>query len=1142
MSRVSAGLADLFGRYMFPRLAIFWKMMLIHVIVGSIVFAVIFWQQTLFLEEYFVKHQTKTLEEEAKTHRQQFDFRVQALVNATEVYAAHMNLIGYLAEQEFSVDAKSELVHRRMPTWMPPASLVRAMAQPSFVLLVDAENTIKERFNYSDTFQDFSGFSSWLTSEQVERFVGGRRTMLGEYALLVVAKEIRDASDQLKATLVTVTLLDDFFLRTALAGSDDDFVAVMWNNATRKVLASSDPEHIVRGMDIEEIQNQFHLVQKHFFDDGTSELLVTLATGVAKDAQDKIIDSLVWSFSHYSVILVTAFMGVSLLVTLSISGGIRRLTRHVIRFAHISLDFAQEYRMDAFKVHGWKELTELANSFNFMADGLCEKQAIQEGLMKELRHAKLNADLANQSKSEFLANMSHEIRTPMNAIMGLGHLLSKTNLTSKQLDYLTKMNASAHGLLGIINDILDFSKIEAGKLTLEAVAFELDDVLKQLANIITVRTEEKELELLFDVPGDLPGRLIGDPLRLGQVLLNLATNAVKFTSHGEIVVSVEMKEQREEGIILLFQVRDTGIGLTLEQQQKLFRPFQQADSSTSRQYGGTGLGLAICRYLVEQMGGSIWVESQPEQGSVFGFTACFQQAEPVESPVVPLLEWQGKRVLVVDDNAMALTVLGHYLQAMSFRVETASSGKEALAVMAEATRQQDGIEVLCIDWKMPGMDGLETIRHLRQHPDITFPSACIMVSAYGHAEMREQVQDVYVDSFLTKPVTPSQLLNSILNAMNKDRATLSDQVDKGKDTPDPTRFRGVRMLVAEDNQINQQIIMELLQDVGIQVDVVVNGVLAVEKVLDGGPACYDAILMDIQMPVMDGYEATRTLFARVPDLSIPIIAMTANAMKQSVETCLAIGMADHVSKPIDVARLFAVLERLIPRKESVDTVEQSVMVGAVKESATYFLKEIQPGQFPGLDVDAALGRMNHNERIYLKLLNNFYEDQQETCLRLGELLQSRSFQEAARLAHAIKGVAGNLGAVDLHAVTASMESVLLSAAPEEVIPLLMEFRTVHATTLASMEGILALSRPPEQQVVAPVDGAAVMAAPLDRPGLMALRALLANHDLTAGKHFKSLSAGLRAAGLLAETDQLDAFMGRLRYREAMEMIDRLLAE
>ncbi len=529
------------------------------------------------------------------------------------------------------------------------------------------------------------------------------------------------------------------------------------------------------------------------------------------------------------------------------------------------------------------------------------------------REARRVAEAANRAKSEFLANMSHEIRTPMNAIIGMSYLALASGLNSRQHNFVNNVLRSAKLLLGIINDILDFSKIEAGKLQMEASAFDLGDVMDNLANVVGLQAEEKNLELTFIEPPHLPTRLVGDPLRLGQVLINLVNNAVKFTESGDIAVSIEVMERDAMGVQLRFGVRDTGHGMSAEQQQRLFQPFSQADASTSRRYGGSGLGLAICHHLVRLMGGNISVESAPGRGSYFSFSARFglQLGSATTPSAVPLRSLSGARVLVVDDNSTAREVIVGMARALGLAAEAAASGQDALRAATLAAAAARPFDLVILDWKMPGMDGVECARQLSSAADLRPPPTVLMLTAFGREEALQQLaaQQVHVHGVLVKPVTPSALIDACAMALG---------IARRKDTRSALReealhshaesLAGARILLVEDNALNQELAVTLLSEAGIEVTVANDGRQAL-KLLE--KQSFDGILMDCQMPVMDGYEATRLLRLQLPLQDLPVIAMTANAMVGDREKVLAAGMSDHIAKPINVEEMFATLARWI---------------------------------------------------------------------------------------------------------------------------------------------------------------------------------------------------------------------------------------
>ena len=701
---------------------------------------------------------------------------------------------------------------------------------------------------------------------------------------------------------------------------------------------------------------------------------------------------------------------------------------------------------------------EQITHFVAVKENITERKRLQPELMQ----AKQAAEDATQAKGDFLANMSHEIRTPMNAVIGMAHLALKTDLSRKQSDYLTKIQSSANSLLGIINDILDFSKIEAGKLDMEAVDFSLDDVLDNLANLVTVKAEEKEdLEVLFALAPDVPRQLVGDPLRLGQVLINLSNNAVKFTNAGEVVVSTEMVEKDVERLTLKFSVRDTGIGLTKDQMGKLFQSFSQADTSTTRKYGGTGLGLTISKRLAELMGGEIWVESQYGKGTVFSFTAKFDLGkEKIKRRLVPSSDLRGMKVLVVDDSATSRNILQNILESFAFDVTLASSAEEGLEKIQQADTNQP-YKLVLMDWKMPGMDGLEASEHIKSHQTLGKIPAVILITAYGREEIMHQAEQIGLDGFLIKPVGPSVLFNTIMHAFGEGIPETSRISKRNEEIENLKDIQGAQILLVEDNEINQQVAMEILQGAGLNVTVANNGQESVEAAKMNR---YDTILMDIQMPVMDGYEATRKIreweeklkaqgskqeeeklkaqgsklkgkdsedlsaFSFQPSArarQVPIIAMTAHAMAGDEQRSLEAGMDDHMTKPIDPGQLFETLQKWIKPAAERIAVQKPPVLDTPPESGQAVLDEDELPEFlPGFDLAAGLSRLMGNKRLYSKLLLDFGANYRGIAGEIRETLEANDFKQAHSLVHNLKGLSGNLEATGLLDAAVEMEKLV----------------------------------------------------------------------------------------------------------------------
>jgi signal transduction histidine kinase/DNA-binding response OmpR family regulator len=565
------------------------------------------------------------------------------------------------------------------------------------------------------------------------------------------------------------------------------------------------------------------------------------------------------------------------------------------------------------------EIQSLVTMFNQTALLVRERESGRAALEQAklaAEKARHTAEQASLAKSQFLANMSHELRTPMNAILGMLQLLDGTELNDKQRSYTHNTASAARSLLSLLNDILDFSKVEAGKMTLDPRPFRTDQLLRDLSVILSSNVGSKTIEVLFDVEPAVPKALVGDDMRLQQVLINLGGNAVKFTEAGEVVIRLRLMATNGKRAFVEFSVRDTGIGIAPENQAHIFSGFSQAEASTTRRFGGTGLGLAICQRLVGLMGGTLQVDSVAGEGSNFHFTIPLQIAPSASAPDSTVLRHPlaAQKALVVDDNPVARTLLATMTRSLGWEVDVAEAGPQALAQVEAAQQAGTPYQVIFVDWRMPDWDGWETTRRIRAATPGEGPLV-LMVSANGRAMMAERTADeqALLNGFLVKPVTASMLLDAVMDAQ---AASATAATGANPAAPQvlskPRRLDGMRLLVVEDNKINQLVAKGLLKQEGAEVTLADNGQLAVDLLL-AQPDAFEAVLMDVQMPVMDGYEATRALRALPVFADLPVIAMTANAMASDREACLAAGMNDHVGKPFEIDHLVRTLQHFTGR-------------------------------------------------------------------------------------------------------------------------------------------------------------------------------------------------------------------------------------
>ncbi|MGR3319239.1 MAG: response regulator [Candidatus Anammoxibacter sp.] len=833
----------------------------------------------------------------------------------------------------------------------------------------------------------------------------------------------------------------------------------------------------------------------------------------------------------------------ALLAGLSIS---RSIARPIIKLKDTSVEIGQGNLDIKIDVKSNDEIGQLARSFNDMICKLRESKELEknytgsleekvEKRTKELAVARDQAVSANKSKSEFLSTMSHEIRTPMNAIMGLTHLVLQTELTKKQRDYLIKSQTSAQSLLGIINDILDFSKIEAGKLDMDTVGFDLESVLDNLSCVLSIRAEEKGLDILFHISEDLPLYLVGDPLRLGQILLNLASNAVKFTETGEVVVKIERdqkSDQDNDNVALRFSVKDTGIGLSQDQIRKLFQSFSQADSSITRKFGGTGLGLVISKRLVEMMGGEIWVESEPGKGCNFIFTARFGlQKEKDKRIFLPPEDLNGMNILVVDDSETSRHILKSYLESFSFKVSLAESGKEAISMLQNA---EEPFRLVLMDWKMPDMNGIQASKIIKEHPGISTKPSIIMVTAYGREDIIPEVKDAGLDGFLVKPVNRSLLFDNISEVFGK---TLMSEKSAGLlpsvKSKALQKIKGAKILLVEDNLINQLVAKDLLEDAGFVVTIANNGKEAVGKVREDD---FDAVLMDLEMPEMDGYEATRRIRSEPKFRELPIISMTAHAMAGLKEKCLDAGMVDYTTKPINPEGLFKTLTKWIKPMEREVPVSKNESVNGEEKTAPAVADtdgvENAVAGLPGLNVAEGLTRVNGNIQRYRDYLAMFAVNHGGEDVKLEAKWRKEGAENASKGAHALKGAAGNLALPRVCKAAAALESVFKEEKPDEnrIKAAINELSDALKEALESIKAYVKPDESKETDKQRPIDVSKANAI------LGELTVFINDGDAAALDAADKLMSILKGGNLIKESSALKKHLMEYDFDEAKEVV------